>query len=163
MRRLTLFLLLACAMFCVPGAAEPKATRHTVRDYYLRLPSRYFSESASENLRKRPMVLDIANDYIKTYGEKGQPYLQTALFHYRGAELFGVYAQLKTGDVVNFYRWENGRLRDVTGQMWKVKSRAGDRVYLPRYGTTIIIKDETYLGEEKTRLKMRWNNGRFTK
>ena len=162
MRYLNLLLFLACAIFGVCKMADAQ-TRRTVRDYYLRMPSSYFLESPSENLRKRPIVVDVANDYIETFGEKGQPYLTTALFRYKGAELFAVYAQLEKGDVLKFYRLSDEKLRDVTKQVWQIKSRPHDRIYLPRRGTTIVIMDETYPGDEKTRLTVKWRNGRFVK
>ena len=137
MNRLKFFLFFALAVGSIYKEieAKPKAefkaaqTRRTVRDYYLRLPSSYFLESSSENLRKRSMIIDIANDFIETSGEKGQPYLQTSLFRHRSIELFAVYAQLEQGDVLKFYRWRDGQLRDVTRQVWRVKPRPYDRIY----------------------------------
>ncbi len=167
MRLLKLFLILLCFTFAIYGTAQSqsktKPTRRTVRDYYLRLPSEYFTESAKENLRLRAMVVDIPNDYIETAGEAGQPYLQTAVFRYRGSELFAVNAQFEMGSTLKFYRFYKGKLSDVTGKVWPIKLRATDRVVLPRYGTTVIVRDETYPGDEKTRLSMRWRNGRFVK
>ncbi len=169
MKQLRLFLFLVFAMFSIHGVAASKSesdtaqTHRTVRDYYVLLPSSYFLESPRENLRKRSMVVDIANDYIETSGEAGQPYLQTSLFRYGKAELFAVYAQFDKGDVLTFYRLRNGRLQDVTRQVWRVKSHAHDRVYLSRHGTSIVIRDETYPGDEKTRLVIRWRGGRFVK
>lgn len=171
MKQLKLLLLLLCATTALHNVAEskprPKGSgvqiRRTVRDYYLLLPSKYFAESARENLRLRPMVIDIANDYIETSGEAGQPYLQTALFRHQGTELFAVYAQLEAGNLLKFYRLSDGRLRDVTKQVWRTKLRPNDRVYLPRRGSNIVIQDETYPGDEKIRFTMRWRNGHFVK
>ena len=173
MRPLKLLLLLSCATISVHGIAQAQSKtptkksdtqkRRTVRDYYLKLPSRYFAESPQENLRLRTMIVDIPNDYIETSGEAGQPYLQTALFRYQGTELFAVYAGLDSGYALEFYRLSGGKLSNVTSKVWQTKIRSNDRVYLPRRGTTIVIMDETYPGDEKTRLKLRWKNGRFVK
>ena len=167
MRLLKLLLVLLCFIFATYGTAQAqsktKPTRRTVRDYYLRLPSEYFTDSARENLRSRAMVVDIRNDYIETAGDAGQPYLQTAVFRYRGSELFAVNAQFEMGSTLKFYRFYKGKLSDVTGKVWPVKLRATDRVYLPRYGTTIIVRDENVPVDQKPRLTIRWRGGRFVK
>ncbi len=172
------FLLLLSATTGVCALAESKPARkitparRTVRDYYLLLPRQYFAESPRENLRLRPMVSDIAGDYLQTRASDSQAHITTKLFRFRGADVFAaqispVYKVPITSamplTILKFYRLNGGKLQDVTTQIWPVKLGVNQMVYLPRRGTTIVVKDENDTEESTTLFKMLWRQGRFVK
>lgn len=174
LKRFQIPLFLVCAVGSIGSIAESKPARQTapaprtVRDYYLLLPRGYFAESPRENLRLRPMVNDPKNDYLQTRASDTQALITTKLFRYRGAELFAFQHSpvlpVTAPNVLKFYRLRGGKLQDVTAQFWPVKLGVNEFVYLPRRGTTIVVRDENDPGEPPVTLfKMVWRGGRFVK
>lgn len=165
-----LLLALAVAPLEIQAAPNsicaPKTRRHTVLECYDLLPGKFFEG----NINRRDLVgkdypiaqVDNAHDFLQSGGEAAQSSIQVAIFRFRGTELVGVSARYEMGGTLNFYRFKNGRLRDVTSQILPLRWKETQIARLPRIGTTIHVSDQNAdTGDEKPDYDLLWRSGRF--
>ncbi len=148
------------------AACAPKTRRHTVLQCYDLLPSKFFIVKRRELLSKDYPIaeVDTAHDFLQTGGEAAQPSLQVAIFRYGGTELVGVSGRYEMGGTLNFYRFKNGKLRDVTSQVLPVAFKSTHIAELPRIGTTIRVTEENPdTADQKHAYNLLWRGGRFVR
>lgn len=150
----------------------PVCARHTVLQFFDLLPSRYFDgydrHEKLDKKQSRPPIIDIAHDYLQVWGENGDPLLEIAVFRFGSQETVGVSATYPADAELHFYRMKNGRLRDVTRQVFprRLGRNQVTETYqvadLPRIGTTIRVSDEyAETGNQKLAYSLHWRGGRF--
>jgi hypothetical protein len=144
-----------------PSVCAPR--RHTVTQFFNLLPARYFAGiSRREKLGKKP-VIDRAHDYMETRGEGDDAALDIRVFRFAGQETVGVFVtHADGGGELNFYRLQNGRLRDVTLQVLPrpFKQQVAE---LPRTGTTLRVLNRRASGMKPGTVasNLEWRGGRF--
>ncbi len=138
----------------------------TVRDYYALLPDSYFEGDLKERLTvmlHRPgAVVDIRNGFLHAVGDGAQTDVDVCLFK-RSDRTYLVAVNYNDDDGVfatflDFYMFENGRLRDVTGSILPIPFDETLKYELPRKGTTIVVKN----GAGTTVYRFIWGGDRFT-
>jgi hypothetical protein len=185
--RQTAYLVALCCLLLVPlasgitEAARSGSARtehsdrqkqpHTVVDYYLLLPTRYFEREDDGQRRPKDRlesiqesaggILDIKNGYLYAKGDGAQPDLSVCVFK-RPDKTYLVAVSHSDADYVfdpflDFYAYENGRLRDVTKATLPVAIRSELLYELPRFGTTIHVTRRN----GKRMYDLVWYNGRF--
>lgn len=178
MKRLTLLLTLSMALTFASYAQAPK----TARDFFMALPSRYFSieccapenkpyrQAKAEYLKQYLNVDDPANGYISAHGDAAQEGFALALFKRpNGSYLIGFYTYGEGGvedtPWTVFLDYKNGKWTDVSRREITKYSKAKYIYELPRRGTTVEVfaKDENgqdwYKGKKLYDLE--WRNGKF--
>lgn len=152
----------------------------TVRDFFNRLPQKYFTlegcepktdkncERAREDFYKRFLeVEDIPNGYLKFSCDGAQSCLRMALFK-RPDDTYvvGVHT-LHEGDEINYFlEYKNGNWLDISSKI--IPSFSKDLIYeLPRVGTTIEVYNKFYPEPEysergKKAYQLEWKDGKFS-
>ena len=76
----------------------------------------------------------------------------------------GVSGRYEVGGSLNFYRFKNGKLRDVTSQVLPVAFKSTHIAELPRIGTTIRVTEENpETADQKHAYNLLWRGGRFVR
>ena len=149
------------------SAASTKAvTRKTVVNYYYLLPDSYFEHSGSKTERKGMLsaansISDLKNDYIRVQLD-ALGTLEVAVFRYKGRDLIAV-RRYYEGCMLWFFRYQEGRWKDVTKQIMPVAFNRKYDYVLPRYGTTIQVRRDLWPSENRGRkiYDLIWRKGRF--
>lgn len=164
-----LFLLMTTtaplAAQAAPRAVRPAPRPHTVLECYDLLPNGFFVDEDRRKLLGKEWPgarVDTAKDFLQSGGEAGQPSIQVAIFRFAGTELVGVAAIGELGNTLNFYRFKNGKLRDVTRQTLPIAFKKSQIARLPRIGTTIKVSNgDPDTSDEKPAYDLLWRGGRF--
>lgn len=141
--------LAAAALWILPAAAQPatRGERLTVVDYFHLLGSfEEHSRSHDWMLEERHgAVVDIPNGYLHAIGDGAQGPLWVCVFRRSdGTHLVGVKSQSPDTDEwveLRFHRLVDGRWADVTREVLPDPVRGDRRYDMPRYGTTIHVRD----------------------
>jgi len=162
--RIILFVLLAALGGHLTRGQGTKPL--TVRDYYLLLPDKYFEAEQEQRVKwmldpKRGAIVDVKNGYLLAPGDGAQMSIIVCLFKkHDGTYVIGVDAINWEGAYysrLNFYRYDNGNLIDVTKSVVRV-ALPEERLYeLPRYGRTIQVANQ----KRRQLYDLVWNGRRF--
>ena len=124
---------------------------HTVLDYYLLLPEKYFEADKEQRVKwmldqKHGAIVDIKNGYIYARGDGAQTSIYVCLFK-RTDRSYLIAVKSHDSDMdeythLDFYVYENGRLRDVSKAVLPVSVNEELRYAMPRYGTTIKVSSK---------------------
>ena len=133
-------------------AGQSSTRQHTVVDYYMLLPDRYFEGDRDHRLHwmldpKRGAIVDIANGYLYARGDGAQPDIYTCLFKRPdGTYLVAVNYNDKDGvfeTFLGFYVYQHGRLRNAPKSVMPVAFNQRLYYELPRHGTTIKVTNKS--------------------
>ncbi|MCS7079180.1 MAG: hypothetical protein NZ585_03905 [Chloracidobacterium sp.] len=149
---------------------KPGGASRSVVDYFLAIPDQYLPEPSRTRRREllRPehvTVRDERNGYLQVAGDGARPTVTIAKFRKTdGTFLVVMTADYELGSVCHAFDDRNGQLVDVSRAVIPDYAECRDfeaddcRIYdLPRYGTTIIVKD----GQNRRRYALRWRGDRF--
>lgn len=151
--------------------AKPKGgAARSVVDYFLAIPDECLPEPSRARRRAllRPehvTVRDERNGYLQVAGDGARPTVTVAKFRKTDGTFLVVFtADYELGSVCRALDDRNGRLIDVSRAVIPDYAECRDfeaedcRTYeLPRYGTTIVVKD----GQNRRRYALRWLGDRF--
>lgn len=124
---------------------------HTVLDYYLLLPDKYFEADREQRVKwmldqKHGAIVDVRNGYIYARGDGAQTSIYVCLFKKTdGSYLIAVKSHDPDTDEythLDFYVYENWRLIDVSKAALPVAVSEELRYAMPRYGTTIKVSNK---------------------
>ena len=167
-------MILRTLLLVVVGALSPQLINaqtsqpHTVRDYYLLLPDKYFEADAEQRVKwmlnpKRGAIVDTKNGYLLAPGDGAQMSLVVCLFkNHDGTYTIGVdasYSEDLTYSRLNFYHYVNGNFVDVTKSIVPVALPEEHWYEMPRYGTTIRVATQ----KRRHLYNLVWNGRRFSK
>jgi len=158
---LTLFASLSLQPPIIYQTAEPR----TVLDYYRLLPDKYFEADEEQRVNwmldpKRGAVVDVKNGYIYAPGDGAQNTLYVCLFRKADSSyVIAVKADVEGSTQLDFYEYRGGSFVDVTKSVLPVAVDENLEYEMPRYGTTIKVKDRT----GKSLYNLAWGRGRFGK
>jgi len=167
--------LVAALVFVLPASAAPR--RRTVLDYFKMLPSKYFEvenqfprlKSLREGFKgdieaDNRSVVDLKNDFLRFPGGDGQGRLDVAVFRFHGQDTIAISDRYEGTDL-SFYREKNGRLVDVTKQVFPFRLPETVTHVLPRMGTTIRVLKGGWPDEPSKTGYARffWRGGHFIK
>jgi hypothetical protein len=139
----------------VTMAQSAPATAHktpkTVVDFFLMLPHADFElvqdtpRMRLEWLHRKPNVIDVSRGYLFMEGDGGQTSLTVCLFKRLDRSYVVAVGDNDASDVFNgafldFYVYQNGRLKKVTRRVLPVVVKEKLEYALPRYGATIKVK-----------------------
>ncbi len=166
-----LFVLLCCFLSFVGAVYSASKQPHTVVDYFQLLPSRYFESPGvrADWLKHQDNVVDVKNGYLYLQGDGAQSTLVVCLFKQAdNTYLIGVYSTSSDNNDLNFYRYIDGQWQEVTQQvlpdnvsallMQMVSGGYEYTVEMPRYGTTIVLKN----AKNKKVYELMWTKRVFT-
>lgn len=123
---------------------------HTVVDYYMLLPDKYFEANQDQRLHwmldpKRGAIVDIRNGYLYAPGDGAQGDIYTCIFkRFDGTYLVAVNYNDKDGvfeTFLDFFVWERDHLTNVTKSVLPAPFSKNLFYELPRHGTTIRVTD----------------------
>jgi hypothetical protein len=163
----TILLLVVATLGSQQSNAQTSPPRN-VRDYYLLLPDKYFEANPEQRVKwmldqKRGAVVDVKHGYLVAPGDGAQMTLVVCLFKNRdGTYTVGVdamYSEDADYSRLNFYRYANGSLVDITKSIVPVALPKDYRYKLPRYGTTIKVATQ----KRRHLYDLVWNGRRFVK
>ncbi|OYT73048.1 MAG: hypothetical protein CFK52_03310 [Chloracidobacterium sp. CP2_5A] len=151
--------------------APPKSgARRSLADYFLAIPENYLPNPSRARRRAllRPehiAVRDERNGYMQIAGDGARPTVTIAKFRKAdGTFLVALTADYEMGSVCYALDDRSGQLTDVSRSVIPDYANCPDfessdcHVYeLPRYGTTIAVKD----GQGQRRYTLRWRGERF--
>ena len=138
---------LAGVVACAQSSPRP----HTVVDYYMLLPDKYFEANLEQRLHwmldpKRGAIVDVVNGYLFAPGDGAQTDIYTCLFRRPdGTYLVAVNYNDKDGvfeTLLGLYVYQHGRLRNVTKLVMPVAFNKQLYYELPRHGTTIKVTNK---------------------
>ena len=162
--RFGVFVLLAALASVVPVPAASASQPMTVKDYFLRLPNKYFEVTQAQrkdfiSAGNPHSIVDIKHDYLYMGGDGVQPNLTVALFRYHEvvtvAVLDGGYdPNIPTLD---FLRYRGGHWLNVTRHVLPLPFDNRLDYFLPRRGTTIRVCNSRGC----TVYNLLWRQGRF--
>jgi hypothetical protein len=173
-------LFLIVLIFAVTAISAQSKAPKTVRDYFLLLPSKYFSldccmESTPKKSKEKYLeqyldVEDTANGYMKGNGDGAQEAFEMALFKKTdGSYLIGFYT-IGEGGVEEvpytvFLQYRAGRWTDVSKTVIPGYAPTKRIYQIPRQGTTVEVfeKDEAAsdFNKGKKLHDLVWKNGKF--
>lgn len=153
-----------------PNGPRPQSTRHTLDEYFLAIPDTCLPllPRARRRALLRPAhiaVRDERNGYLQIAGDGARPTVTVAKFRKRdGTYLIAVTADYEMGSQCWLFDGPPGRFVDVTRDLIPDHRNCDDfesldcHVYeLPRYGTTIVVKD----AQGRERYRLGWQDDRF--
>jgi len=178
-----LFLSLPLCFLLLTSAALGQATQpKTVRDFFMALPSRYFSldccmnkdvrKGKADYLKRYLEVEDIANGYMSGGGDGAQEGFAMALFKRpNGSYLIGFYTYgeggLEDTPWTIFLDYNAGKWADVSRSLITNYSKEKFVYELPRNGTTVRVFEKSEAGEDWNKGKklydLAWKNGKFVR
>jgi len=146
-----LLLLCISACFVCLGTPSQSTQSKTVKDYYLRLPKKYFEANQEQRVNwmlnpKRGAIVDIKNGYLYAAGDGAQTDIYVRLFKRPdGAYLIAV--KTHAGDTealtyMDFYLHKDGQWMDQTKLVLPIKINDEFRYEMPRYGSTIKVTNK---------------------
>ena|ERR1043165_7714688 len=167
-------------------ALAVNAQRHeprTVREYFMALPSKYFSidccasdtkpygKAKADYLTRYLDVEDTANGYLSGDGDAAQEGFVMALFKRAdGSYLIGFYTHGEGGvedtPWTVFLNYRNGKWSDVSRQVVTGYNKFKYIYELPRTGTTVSVFKKNEMGDGykgKKLYDLEWKNGRFVR
>ena len=164
-----------CILLILPNVAH--AAPQNVWDYFRLLPQSSFFETSNRekwfnDARKHSAgipadnkaILDLKNDYLQFPGDGAQPRLELGLFRYHSQKTLGVCTDSEEEELT-FWRYSNGKLRDVTRRVFPFSARFKTPVSykIPRVGTTIQVFKGGWPDKASTKVWKRfvWRRGRF--
>jgi len=139
---------------------------HTVRDYYLLLPDKYFEANQQQRVKwmldpKRGAIVDAKHGYLFAPGDGAQMSLVVCLFkNHDGTYTTGVDATYSEDSVfsrLSFYHYVNGGLVDVTKSIVPVTLPEEHWYEMPRCGRTIKVATQ----KRRHLYDLVWNGRRF--
>ena len=162
--RLSVFVLPAAFACTTSVYAAPASQPVTVKDYFLRLPDKYFEITQAQRKdligNENPhSIVDLKHDYLYAGGDGAQPNLTVALFRYHGvvtvAVLDGGYdPNIPTLD---FLRFRDEHWINVTRRILPLPFDNRLAYFLPRRGTIIRVRNSRGRGV----YNLLWKQGRF--
>jgi len=147
MRLAAVMVTLAWTVLVVAQTSQPK----TVLDFYNLLPEKYFEADRAQRVSfmldpKRGAVVDLRNGYLYAPGDGAQSDIYLSLFKKRtGGYLVGVkFHASDTQDetYLDFYDYQNSSWVLVTKSVIPVNISAELKYVMPRYGTTIYVRNK---------------------
>ena len=163
--RKLLLTLLTVFLFESISAAQSSPPK-TVLDYYLLLPEKYFEANKEQRVKwmlapRNGAVVDIKNGYIYAAGDGAQTPIYVCLFKRPyGLPLVAVKShEPDTRDYthLDFYELKNGTLVEVKKGVLPVKINGDFKYEMPRYGTTINVRDQ----RGRRLYNLNWSGRRF--
>lgn len=167
----------------IPYSAKPTrtvaSTPQNALAAFLRIPGGFESESRDvPNAERRRFLLhrnedsgivDLPNGYVSMMGDGAQPDTVVCLFRRPdGIPLFaraqgcvGATGQYERNNVT-FYQHKQGRWVEVTDSVLPVAARDQLDFHLPRYGTSIQVRQPKAGRNGKSLFCLDWKDGRFT-
>jgi len=167
MRTLSLFILVALLSGKAASTTVQTPQPHTVLDYYLLLPKKYFEANDEERVKwmldpRRGAIVDVKNGYLYAPGDGAQTDVYVCLFKKPdGSYLIAVKTHPPDTDeytYLDFYVFREGTLLDVTKTVLPVNVKEELKYELPRYGTTIHVKNNS----GRKIYDLLWASTRFT-
>ena len=120
--------------------ARVASAPHTVGDYFLLLPIKYFNTiTERQKLLSDAEVVDMKNDFLYLRGFDGQPGIALALSRHAGRVVVAVREDYVDDTSFDLLRWQGGRWHNVTRTLVTGYS-AQLRYEIPRLGTTIRVR-----------------------
>jgi hypothetical protein len=169
-----------------PATAGGKSDEpRTVRDYFMRLPEKYFvlegcdhakdkdcQQAKTEYLRTFVEAEDTGNGYLKAGCDGAQSCLEMALFKRpNGTYLVGLVSTNEMVSDYTFLDYVNGKWTDVSSKV--VPEFSKKNVYeLPRYGTTVPVfstkvteegDDYEIRAKDAKLYDLEWKDGKFVR
>jgi hypothetical protein len=152
MRTVSLLILVAVLSAESPSITLQTLNPHTVLDYYLLLPEKYFEANEKERVKwmldpLRGAIVDVKNGYLYAPGDGAQTDIYVCLFKKADGNYL-IAVKTHPGDTdeytyLDFYVFEGGRLLDVTKTVLPLAVNEEFKYELPRYGTTIHVKNKS--------------------
>ena len=149
LRILLILTLVACFEAAVSRSqsVQPK----TVLQFYSLLPDKYFEADHEQRMTwmldpKRGAVVDLKRGYLYAPGDGAQSDIYVCLFRRgNGSYLIGVKAShwedIEYSDIA-FYLYQDQTFNDVTKSVLPVAPTEGLKYEMPRYGTTIRVRNK---------------------
>ncbi len=152
---------------------EVRAQSRSVIDYFYLLPSLGIGYPGTRQQRRQLLqpknhpVIDVSYDYLLVHPDSS-PAEQIAVFRSRGgADLIAASLPDFQSDYNDFtlFRFQNGRLRDVTRQMLPMPPDTDHLLYeLPRFGSTIRVFRFNLDTESRRHVfDLQWRGGHFVR
>ncbi len=164
MRRFGVFVLLAALASIAPIHAAPASQPVTVKDYFLRLPGKYFEVTQAQRkdfigAGDPRSVVDIQHDYLYMGGDGAQPDLTVALFRSHGSVTVAVLDGGYDPNIptLDFLRYRDGHWLNVTRRVLPLPFNNRLAYFLPRHGTAIRVCNS----RGRTVYTLLWKQGRF--
>ena len=160
---LTLFALIGMSL-TLCSQAETSQPKNVV-DFYMRLPARYFEHSMNSKERLdwaklTSSVIDTKNGFMFIGGDGAQQSITVCLFK-RSDNSYVIAVGDNNHDVfdpyLDFYRYQNGKWRNVTRQLLPVRWNSNWDYVLPRYGRTIHVHKKSH----RKAYDLEWKDDRF--
>ena len=168
MRIVTLLIIVAVLSAESPSITLKTLNPHTVLDYYLLLPEKYFEANKEERVKwmldpRRGAIVDVKNGYLYAPGDGAQTDIYVCLFKKAdGSYLIAVKTHPSDTEeytYLEFYVLKGGgKLLDVTKTVLPVAVKEEFKYELPRYGTTIHVKKKS----GRKIYDLLWVSDRFT-
>lgn len=153
-------------------------TPRTALDGFLTIPGVFESEDANAPSREHRLfllrrkfgrgIVDLPNGYITMRGDGAQSDVTVCLFrspdgtalYARGNSRVGEMDQYNR-NAVRFYRHTRGRWTEVTDTILPIAQRDAHDFHLPRYGTTIEVREPKIGCDGKVLFNLDWKDGGF--
>jgi len=133
----------------VVSAQSPQPNEpHTVVDYYMLLPDKYFEANRDERLHwmldpKRGAIVDISNGYLYAPGDGAQTDIYACLFKKSNGTYLMAVGYNDKDEVfetfLDFFVYDHGHMLNVTKNVFPVRFNKNLFYLLPRWGTTIKV------------------------
>ena len=139
------------------------------------LPSKWFSDSEESRMKQlregfdrripasERSIVDLKNNFLR-FNADAAGQMEVAIFRFHGQDTIAVLNDYE-GTELLFYRERNGRLVDVTKQVFPFRAHETVTHELPRVGTTIRILKGGWPKEPTKTVFARflWRGGRFVR